>query len=197
MWISSSPPLPHFLWSFVTWCVTMQFTDMMFKVCQENISHTQTIDIRQVACCLLFYHLNVTEEIETHQTRLRVYSLPLSNFLIWSVFWVVCFLFLANRSDTQCGLLQGLNMLCTQRWSSTFLGCIEWLFDLLLHYYHNGRTEAVCFTVLWSLALRKQSLFFFSCPFSVKPRDMWENPADQQLLIYPDQPSHQTLFKVT
>lgn len=131
-WISSSPPLPHFLWSFVTWCVTMQLTDMMFKVCQENISHTQTIDIRQVACCLLFYHLNVTEEIETHQTRLRVYSLPLSNFLIWSVFWVVCFLFLANRSDTQCGLLQGLNMLCTQRWSSTFLGCIEWLFDLLL-----------------------------------------------------------------
>ncbi len=51
-------------------------------------------------------------------------------------------LFLADRSGTRCGLLLlepicfRVQVLCVQRWYSADLGCNEWLFELLLPFYH-------------------------------------------------------------
>ncbi len=49
----------------------------------------------------------------------------------------LCFLFLADRSDTgvvfcYCSpSASGFDVLCIQRWYSAYLGCNEWLFELL------------------------------------------------------------------
>ncbi len=64
---------------------------------------------------------------------------------IFQFWWVCvnCFLFLGDRSGTRCGLLllyspsaSGFDVLCVQRWYSAYLGCNEWLFELLLTFYH-------------------------------------------------------------
>ncbi len=84
------------------------------------------------------YHLNVTAEIEAHQTWQRFFQSSIVQF------WWACancslrFLFLADRSGTQwvfccCSpSASGFNVLCVQRWYSAYLGCNEWLFELLL-----------------------------------------------------------------
>ncbi len=51
------------------------------------------------------YHLNVAAEIETHQTRQCFSNLLLSNFGEPVRIVILCFLFLADRSGTRCGLL--------------------------------------------------------------------------------------------
>ncbi len=55
---------------------------------------------------------------------------------------ILCFLFLADRSGTGVvfccwsSSASGFNVLCVQRWYSVYLGCNEWLFELLLPFYN-------------------------------------------------------------
>ncbi len=65
---------------------------------------------------------------------------------------------------------------CVQRWYSAYLGCNEWLFKLLLLFYH---LQPVCAfsSDLWhkqgilSTQLPLTGCFLFFGPFSVNPRD--------------------------
>ncbi len=88
------------------------------------------------------YHLNVAAEIETHQTRQRFSNLLLSNFgeLVRIVASVSC----SELTGAAPGVVfcccrpsaSGFDVLCVQRWYSAYLGCNEWLFELLLPFYH-------------------------------------------------------------
>ncbi len=75
------------------------------------------------------YHLNVAAEIE-------------SNFgeSVWIVSSVSCsYLTGAAPGVVFCcwsPSASGLDVLCVQRWYSAYLGCNEWLFELLLSFYH-------------------------------------------------------------
>ncbi len=83
-------------------------------------------------------HLNVAAEIETHHRRQRFSNLVLSNF------WWACancslsFLFLAPGVVFCCcsPSASEFDVLCIQRWYSAYLGCNEWLFELLLPFCH-------------------------------------------------------------
>ncbi len=76
------------------------------------------------------------------KSRLVSFSnILLSNFGE-SVNCSLCFFFLADRSGTRCGLLL-LESICFRVWRvvcsemySADLGCNEWLFELLLPFYH-------------------------------------------------------------
>ncbi len=87
------------------------------------------------------YHLNAAE-IETHQTRQRFSNLLLSNFgdSVWIVSSVCCsYLTGAAPGVVFCcwsSSASGFDVLCVQRWYSAELGCNEWLFELLLPFYH-------------------------------------------------------------
>ncbi len=87
-------------------------------------------------------HLNVAAEIETHQTRQRFSNLLLSNFgeSVWIVASVSCsYLTGAAPGVVFCCCspsASGFDVLCVQRWYSAHLGCNEWLFELLLPFYH-------------------------------------------------------------
>ncbi len=125
------------------------------KVCQENIPHTitpapaWTVETRQdgsmLSCSLrqiLTLHLNVAAEIKTHQTRQRFSNLLLSSFVdpVWIVSSVSCsYLTGAAPGVVFCcwsPSASGFDVLCVQRWYSAYLGCNEWLFELLLSFYH-------------------------------------------------------------
>ncbi len=122
------------------------------KVCQENIPHTitpqpaaWTIETRQdgsmLSCSLhqiLTLHLNVAAEIETHQTRQHFSNLLLSNFgdPVWIVASVSCsYLTGAAPGVVFCcwsPSASGFDVLCVQRWYSAYLGCNEWLFEIMV-----------------------------------------------------------------
>ncbi len=88
------------------------------------------------------HHLNVTAEIETHQTRQRFSNLLSSNFVepVRIVASVSCsWLTGAAPGVVFCcwsPSASGFNVLCVQRWYSAYLGCNEWLFELLLPFYY-------------------------------------------------------------
>ncbi len=88
------------------------------------------------------YHLNVAAETETHQIRQRFSNLLLSNFgePVWIVASVSCsYLTGAAPGVVFCCCspsASGFDVLCVQRWYSAYLGCNEWLFELLLPFYH-------------------------------------------------------------
>ncbi len=126
------------------------------KVYQENIPHTlhhhqQPEPLRRYRMDPCFhvlyakfwpYHLNVAAEIKTHQTRQRFSNLLLSNFgdPVWIVASVSCsYLTGAAPGVVFCccsSSASGFDVLCVQRWYSAYLGCNEWLFELLLPFYH-------------------------------------------------------------
>ncbi len=88
------------------------------------------------------YHLNVAAEIETHQTRQRFSNLLLSNFgePVRIIASISCF----KLTGAAPGVVfcccspsaSGFDVLCVQRWYSAYLGCNEWLFELLLPLYN-------------------------------------------------------------
>ncbi len=126
------------------------------QLVQKNIPHTitppppaWTVETRQDGSMLhVLYaklwpdHLNVAAEIETHQTRQRFYNLLLSDFgePVWIVACVSCsYLTGAAPGVVFCcwsPSASGFDVLCVQRWYSAYLGCNEWLFELLLPFYH-------------------------------------------------------------
>ncbi len=151
------------------------------------------------------YHLNVAAEIETHQTRQRFSNLLLSGFgdPVWIVSSVSCsYLTRAAPGVVFCCCstsASGFDVLCVQRWYSAYIGCNEWLFELLLPFYH---LYPVCpFSsdinkAFSSTRLPLTGYFLFFGPFSVNPRDGCV-PVDQQFLKYSDQPVwHQQPFHV-
>ncbi len=91
---------------------------------------------------IMTLHLNVAAEIKTHQTRQRFYNLLLSSFdeSVWIVSSVCCsYLTGAAPGVVFCcwsPSASGFDVLCVQRWYSADLGCNEWLFELLLSFYH-------------------------------------------------------------
>ncbi len=115
------------------------------KVCQENVPHTitppdWTIETRQFFYDKFWpYHLNFAAEIKTHQTRQCFSNLLLSNFgePVWIVASVSCF----YPTGAAPGVVfcccspsaSEFDVLCVQRWCSAYLGCNEWLFDLLFN----------------------------------------------------------------
>ncbi len=81
------------------------------------------------------YHLKVAAEIETLKTRQRFSNLLLSNFgepvrILASISTPGVVFCCCSPSAA------GIAVLCVQRWYSAYLGCNEWLFELLLHFYH-------------------------------------------------------------
>ncbi len=88
------------------------------------------------------YHLNVAEEFESHQTRKRFSNLLLSNF--GDPVRIVASVSCSYLTGAAPGVVfyccspsaLGFDVLCIQRWYSTYLGCNEWLFELLLPFYH-------------------------------------------------------------
>ncbi len=90
---------------------------------------------------ILTLHLNAAE-IETHQIRQRFSNLLLSSFgdPVWIVSSVCCsYLTGAAPGVVFCcwsPSASGFDVLCVQRWYSAYLGCNEWLFELLLPFYH-------------------------------------------------------------
>ncbi len=126
------------------------------KVCQENTPHTplhhhqQPKPLRQgrtdpcfhvLYCKFWRYHLNVAAAIETHQTRQRFFNLLLSDFgdPVGIVSSVSCsYLTGASPGVVFCcwsSSASGFDVLCVQRWYSAYIGCNEWLFELLLPFY--------------------------------------------------------------
>ncbi len=89
------------------------------------------------------YHLNVTVEIETHQTRQRFSNL-LCPILVSEPVWIVSSISCSSLTGAAPGVVfcccspsaSGFDVLCVQRWYSAYLGCNEWLFELLLPFYH-------------------------------------------------------------
>ncbi len=83
------------------------------------------------------YHLNAAE-IKTHQIRQRFINLLLSNF--GEPVWIVASVSCSYLTGVAPGVVfcccspsaSGFDVLCIQRWYSTYLGCNEWLFELLL-----------------------------------------------------------------
>ncbi len=135
------------------------------KVCQENIPHTitpppaWTVETRQdrsmLSCSLhqiLTLHLNVAAEFETHHTRQRFSNLLLSSFgeSVWIVSSVCCsYLTGAAPGVVFCcwsPSASGFDVLCVQRWYSAYLGCNEWLFELLLPFYTSITSLSI---LLW------------------------------------------------
>ncbi len=122
--------------------------------CAKNISttplhHQQPEPLRQGRMDPCFrvlyakfwpYHLNVAAEIETHQTRQCFYNLLLSSFVdpVWIVSSVCCsYLTGAAPGVVFCcwsPSASGFDVLCVQRRYSAYLGCNEWLFELLLSF---------------------------------------------------------------
>ncbi len=93
------------------------------------------------------YHLNVAAEIEN--TDIIENNLQTRQYFFQSSivqFWWACenhslrFLLIgAAPSVVFCCCrpsASGFDVLCVQRWYSAFLGCNEWLFELLLPFYH-------------------------------------------------------------
>ncbi len=140
-------------YSGLLWC--LNDTQMAIKgpKCAKNISptplhhHHQPEPLRRDRMHPCFhvlyskfwpYHL----KIKTHQTRQRFSNLILSNFgdPVWIVVSVTCF-YLTGAAP---GVVfccwspsaSGFDVLCVQRWYSAYLGCNEWLFELLLPFYH-------------------------------------------------------------
>ncbi len=131
------------------------------------------------------YHLNVTAEIETHQTRQRF-----SNLLLSRLWWVLCELYppfpVLNwqerhpvwSSAAVAHLLQGSNVLCVQRWYSAY----PWLLQ-------SGYLSYLCLSIISNKSAHSSSdinkpflttqlpltgYFLFFGPFSVNPRDSCE-----------------------
>ncbi len=84
----------------------------------------------------------MSQQIETHRTRQRFFNLLSSNFgeSVWIVSSVCCsYLTGAAPGVVFCcwsPSASGFDVLCVQRWYSSHLGCNEWLFELLLSFYH-------------------------------------------------------------
>ncbi len=124
------------------------------KVCQENIPHTitppppaWTSETRQDGSMLSFTpNSDPTSECCSRNQD----SSDQATFFQSSVvqFWWSCVncilrvLFLSDRSGTGVVFCcwspsaSGFDVLCVQRWYSADLGCNEWLFELLLSFYH-------------------------------------------------------------
>ncbi len=123
--------------SFVTWCIILQ------EVASEDTRQGRMDPCFHVLYVKFWpYHLNVAAEIETHQIRQRFSNLLLSNSgkPVWIVVSVSCsYLTGAAPGVVFCccsSSASGFDVLCVQRWYSAYLGCNEWLFELLLPFYH-------------------------------------------------------------
>ncbi len=97
----------------------------------------------------------------------------------------------------------GFDVLCVQRWYSAYLGCNEWLFELLLSFYHLYPVFPFS-SDLWhpqGIYVHTTAghwIFSLFRPFSVNPRDGCARKSiDQHFLRYSDQPVwHQQPFHV-
>ncbi len=149
-----------------TWSATILRNSLAFKwcsigtkrpkVCQENIPHTitppppaWTVETRQDGSMLSCSLLQILTLLSECCSRNRDSSDQATFFQssIVQFYWacVNCclrFLFLADRTST--GVIfcccspsaSGFDVLCVQRWYSAYLGCNEWLFELLLPFFH-------------------------------------------------------------
>ncbi len=165
------------------------------KVCHENISHITppppawTVETRQdgsMLSCSLRQILTLPSECRSRNRD----SSDQATFFQSSIvqFWRACvncslrFLFLADRSGTRCGLLLQGSTCCVQRWYSAYLGCNEWLFELLLPFYHLYQSAHSPLTsdinkAFSSTQLPLTGYFLFFGSFSVNPRDgcVWKS----------------------
>ncbi len=126
------------------------------KVCQKYPPHITppppawTVETRQdgsMLSCSLRQILTLPSECRSRNQD----SSDQATFFQSSIvqFWWVCvncilrFLFLSNRSGTGVVFCccspsaSGFDVLCVQRWYSAYLGCNEWLFELLLPFYQQ------------------------------------------------------------
>ncbi len=131
-------------------------------------------------------HLNVAAEIETHQTRQRFSNLILSNSVdpVWIVSSVSCsYLTGAAPGVVFCcwsPSASGFDVLCVQRWCSAYLGCNEWLFELLSIISIQSVSRSLTYDInkaFSSTQLPLTGYFLFFRPFSVNPRDgcVWKS----------------------
>ncbi len=144
-----------------TWSATMLRNSLAFKwcsigtkrpkVCQENIPHTftppppaWTVETRQDGSMLSCSLLQILTLLSECCSRNRDSSDQATFFQssIVQFYWacVNCclrFLFLADRTSTGVVFCcwspsaSGFDVFCVQRWYSAYLGCNEWLFELL------------------------------------------------------------------
>ncbi len=149
-----------------TWSATILRKTVVFKrctigtkglkVCQENISHTitpapaawtnETQQDRSMLSCSLHQILTLPSECRSRNRdssdQATFSNLLLSSFgePVWIVFSVCC----SYLTEAAPGVVfccwspsaSGFDVLCIRRWYSAYLGCNEWLFELLLPFYH-------------------------------------------------------------
>ncbi len=128
------------------------------KVCQENIPHTitppsppaaWTVETRQdrsMISCSLCQILTIPSECRSRNQDSSDETMFFKSSIVQ--FWWACvncilhFLFLVDRMAPGVVFCcwstsdSGFDVLCVQRWYSAYLGCNEWLFELLLPFYH-------------------------------------------------------------
>ncbi len=148
----------HYLFCFHCECTQIKadlYSVISGPKCAKKISptplhhHHQPEPSRQgrMDPCVLYakfwpYHLNVAAEIETHQTRQRFSNLLLSDFgePLRIVAAVSCSWLTGAAPGVVfccCSLSASrFYVLCIQWWYSAYFGCNEWLFELLLPFYH-------------------------------------------------------------
>ncbi len=137
--------VPGWTLFFLQNCLNLRGIDSTrcWKHCSEILVHIDMIAshscCRFVGCTSM---MRISAEIETHQTRQRFPNLILSNLgdPVWIVFPCPVLIWQERHPGVVfccwSPSASGFDVLCVQRWYSADLGCNEWLFELLLSFYH-------------------------------------------------------------